>query len=214
MNGTDKMLSVIGPSYFHPIAWLVEKLLTMPSGTPSELKAHDYENGYAAGICVLSVVSFESWAMRIRYLNAKHAAASQKTAVNFLSTLYPTLPDVDELWEVVVLRDLLVHNHLWEIDFAWDDSYALSVSAATKSTMSGDAKYLLHVDAASRVTRRLRLHVVPTSVDRTDARLALQSIWKTLLFLESQDRSQCFVSHYPLQFRGKKAYFQEVVESL
>ena len=36
-------------------------------------------------------------------------------ALDFLRELYPQFPNIDEVTEAFVLRDIMAHNHLWEI---------------------------------------------------------------------------------------------------
>ena len=214
MKGQDQRVSVIGNAYFRPIATLVETLLAQPSPPPDDVETTASERAYSAAICILAVVCLESWAMRLRVLNQSHSAASEGRALPFLIKLHSSLPSQEELREVFVLRDVLVHNHVWEIDFSWDHTYTKAVDEATLAPDFGDKKYKACVNMATRTTRRLGLNVVPLKVDRNDVRKAIITVWSALKYLEANDPNASFLSHIALTFRGKKAYFKDVVAAL
>ncbi len=214
MTGNDKLISVIGNAYFQPIATLVEALLQESAPESDELKTTSREYGYSAAICVLSVVSLESWAMRLRFFNQTHAAAQEHTALEFLVKLHPALPLQGELREVVVLRDILVHNHVWELDFSWDSTYTRTVDQAALAPGFGDRKYAACVDTATRTTRALGLNVVPLKVDRGDVTKVIRTVWAVFMYLEANDPNARFLSHFALKFRSRKAYFKDVVAAL
>jgi len=212
--GQEKLVSVIGNAYFQPIATLVEALLQESEPASDELKTTSREYGYSASICILSVVCLESWAMRLRVFNQTHPAAKERTALEFLVKLHPALPLQDELREAVVLRDTLVHNHVWEIDFSWDSTYRRTVDQATLAPGFGDRKYAASVDIATRMTRNLALNVVPLKVDRNDVRKVIDTVWTVLKYLEANDPNAGYLSHFALKFGGRKAYFNDVVAAL
>jgi hypothetical protein len=210
----DKVVSIVGSAYFQPIADLLDDLLSRPKPTANDVKTSQREYGLACSISLLAVVCFESCAMRVRYLNRAVPAAQKRSALEFLRALYPNFPNIDELSEVFVLRDIIAHNHLWKIGFSWDDQPDMVLQSASKDSISGDTKYPLHVDTSTRKTKLLQLNAVPIKVDRSDALKLLKVVWNALLFLEQQDRNQCYVSHLTVLFKGKFPRFGDVVNSL
>jgi hypothetical protein len=210
----DSLVSIVGSSYFQPIANLLDRLLSRPKPMASDVQTSRNENGLACAISLLAVVCFESFAMRARYINRGVPAAQKRAALDFLRALYPQFPNIDEVTEIFVLRDIIAHNHLWEIGFSWDAQPAMTLKSASKDPISGDQKYSLHVDISTRKTKLLQLNAVPVKVDRSDASKLLKVVWNALLFLEHQDRNQCYVSHLPVVFAGKSMRFGRVVDSL
>jgi hypothetical protein len=85
---------------------------------------------------------------------------------------------------------------------------------AVKDPAFGDKKYPVRVNPNTRRTKALGLAVVPTRVDRRDVKKVFATIWKTLLFLESKDRKQCYVSHIHVRFRGKTVLFGDLLGQL
>jgi hypothetical protein len=209
---TDDLVSIVGSSYFQPIAELFSRLRQrLPEGGTNSVKTSPAENGYAASICLLSVVCFESYLMRVRYKNRQHPSAKEKNALKFIEKLYPQFPYLERITEAFILRDVLAHNHLWELDVSWDDELGMLLHSARKDKISGDNKYNGYVDMQTRTTRKLGLNVVPIRVNRTDASKVLSTVWDGLLFFERQNRDQCSVSHLGVWPEGRRMEFREFV---
>jgi hypothetical protein len=208
----DKLVSIVGESYFQPIATLLNELVSRPAPQASDVKTSSPENGFACAVCLLAVVCFESYTMRSRFINRSAPAAAKRNCLDFLRDLYPQFPNIEQVTEVFVLRDIIAHNHLWEIGFSWGElSEPMTLQSASKDAISGDNKYALHVDAQTRKTKILQLNAVPLKIDRSDVSKVLKVVWNALLFLESQDRGQCYVSHVTVVYGGKFRRFREVV---
>jgi len=152
--------------------------------------------------------------MRVRYINRNHPSSQTTNVLEFLKSLYPAFPDFDCLVETFILRDLLAHNHLWVIEFLWDDEIGMKLLDAKKHSLSGNRKYKDHVDIGNRKTKQLGLNVFPTRVNRMDVGKVLKTIWDALIYLEGKNRNQCYVSHLPVQFEGKPAKFGELISNI
>jgi hypothetical protein len=87
----------------------------------------------------------------------------------------------------------------------------MMLHAAVKHPAFGDKKYSARVNPNTRRTKALGLSIVPTRVDRRDAKRVFQTVWKTLLFLESKNRNQCYVSHIHIRFRGQTVLFGDLI---
>lgn len=209
-TATDTQVSILGSSYFEPIADLIDRWLRLPRTRSTAVQSGYFEHGYAASVILLLVAMFESYLVRVRYAHRNHVPAKLRGTLDVLFHLYPRIRYRKALTEVYVLRDTLFHNHLWEIEFSWGGSPALVLHGASKHPSFGDNKYLARVNLTTRRTRALKLSVIPTRVDRNDARKVFDTVWKTLLFLESKDRFQCYVSDTHVRFRGKSVLFGDV----
>jgi hypothetical protein len=62
----NELVTIVGASYFDPIAKLLEELTSYYKGHEGDIQAGSFVNGYAASICLLSVVCLESYVMRAR----------------------------------------------------------------------------------------------------------------------------------------------------
>jgi hypothetical protein len=206
----DSLVTIVGSSYFEPISALLEKLEEYDGGNSNEVQTGYYVNGFASAICILAVVCLESYVMRVRYINKATQEEIDKVSVpKYLKRLYQDFPFEDELFEIHILRDVLAHNHLWEISYSWDDENTMILGSVSKWS-SGDNKYQNYVDAAN-VTKKLRLNVSPIKVGSNDAISVLQTMWKILIFLEKKNRNQCYVSHLQAVYKGKLTKIGEIV---
>lgn len=213
-NRKQTLISILGSSYFQPIANLVERWKAFTPHRANKVQSGFYEHGYASSVILLLVAAFESYVVRLRFVQGSKVPATARTALDVVFAVFPRLRHKKALTDVYVLRDSIFHNHLWEIEYSWGSSPSMVMHAAAKHPAFGDRKYAARVNPMTRRTRALGVHVVPTRVDRSDVLKVFNTIWKTLLLFEAQDRFQCYVSHENVRFAGKTVPFSEVVEHL
>ena len=207
----DKLVSIIGSAYLQPIADLLRRLFQLPRLQVNQVQTSVNENGYSASLCVISVLCFESYTMRVRYLNRSPSIAGEKAPLIFLRKLYPNFPDFDKLEEVFVLRDLITHNHLWHIDYLRNEIEVMKILRAIRDPISGDKKYKRCIDSVNYKTKILELNIFPIRVNRIDVSKVLKTIWNALLFLESKNMQQCYVSQQTVWFEKKIINFGKLV---
>jgi hypothetical protein len=206
----NELVTIIGSSYFEPICTLLERLERFNEHEKSEVQSGFFVNGFSVSICLLAVACLESYVMRVRYVTKASQKDIDKTPVaHYLPTLYQDFPYADDLNEIYILRDIIIHNHLWEISFDWNDDGMELINANKKS--SGDKKYSSHVDVNKRKTIQLGLTVNPLKVGKSEVMKVLQTMWKILIFLEKKDINQCYVSAEHFRYKGKMKQFGEIV---
>lgn len=210
-TGREKIVTIIGSSYFQPMADLLDRWLARRRPRPNAAQAGYYENGYAASFIVLLVAVLESYVARIR-LRRKAALPSDPASIpNLLLHVFHDLPNHDELLEVFVVRNAIIHNHLWEIDFSPGKSSPMVVRQATRDLADGKtSSYKKCVIERLRRTKKLRLTVNPIRVDRKDAAKVFRVIWDSLLFIESKDLDLCSVSKLGVRYAGKRVTFGQL----
>jgi hypothetical protein len=211
-SSKESLVSILGSSYFQPIADLIARWFSQPRPKSNAVQSGYYEHGYSASVILLLVAMFESYVVRVRYINKGAVPNTVRSAIEILSHVYPSIRNKKALTEVYVLRDAVFHNHLWEIEFSWGDSPAMVMHGATKHPAFGDKKYSARVNPITRRTKALGLSIVPIRINRTDARKVFETIWKTLLFLENKNRNQCYVSHIHVRYRGKTVFFGDLID--
>jgi len=210
----DAQVSVLGSHYFTAIAGLIDDLRALPHAQFRDDLPPGQEAGLAASICILVTVSFESWVRKLILMAPRICANPRLHPLEFLRDAYPAFPRLPTMYEVFVVRDLLVHNHIWEIDLTGGDSYNMSITSATLTEGAPDSKYRNYVDASTRRTKLLNLHVIPTQVDAADAAIVTRTAWDSLLWLQANTHLAMSVDHYPLNRAGKKLYFATYVAEL
>ena len=210
----ETLVSILGSSYFQPIANLVERWKVFTPHRPNKVQSGFYEHGYASSVILLLVAMFESYVVRLRYIQGSKIPTTARTALDVVLAVFPRVRHRKALIDVYVLRDSIFHNHLWEINYSWGGSPTMVMHAASKHPAFGDKKYTARVNPTTRRTRALGLNVVPIRVDRRDVLKVFDTIWKTLLIFEAQSRSQCYVSHENVRFGSKMMPFPDVLGQL
>ena len=141
------------------------------------------ENGHAAAAVVLGAFLLESMAARIAVIRAE--LEPPDSALSFLKALAAreglVQPSPEEITELFVARDVLAHNHVWDLALRWGSGSVVD-NLRRRLLRGGDKKYQEVVLSAGR-TRRLGLQVVPTFVGRQDAAAALTVVVELLDFL-------------------------------
>jgi hypothetical protein len=207
----DSLVTIVGSSYFEPLSVLLEKLEKHDNGSASAVQSGYYVNGFASSICILAVVCLESYVMRVRYINKAGQKEIDKTSVPvYLKKLYQDFPFEDELFEIHILRDVLAHNHLWEVSHSRDDEGRMIIDSIEKRS-SGDNKYQQYVDPVANVTKNLKLNISPIRVGNSEAISVVKAMWNILIFLEKKNRNQCYISHLSAIHKGKNTKFGEII---
>ncbi len=101
----ETLVSILGSSYFQPIADLIDRWFARPRPPANAVQSGYYEHGYAASVILLLVAMFESYVVRVRYLNHKNVPNKFRSALAVLFHLYPRLRHKKALTDIYVLRD-------------------------------------------------------------------------------------------------------------
>jgi len=101
----------VGFRYLYPIASLLEQLLSLENRNPNEVQASTLENGYSCSIIVMCGLMIESAIARVKF---DQDIEDPKSALQYVKVYFPEYERFDELEELFVIRDAIVHNHIWE----------------------------------------------------------------------------------------------------
>ena len=130
----------------------------------------------------------------------------------FMQRKFPEFKKITELEELFVIRDSIVHNHIWEANFKWDDEAGMKLLAAELWEGSGDKKLKKVIDENSRKTKLLGLNLFPTRISTADVVIVLREALSILLFIEENGSRLINTSNQFMKFRGRLVSFQELVE--
>lgn len=183
----EKLVTVLGSAYFQPIADLIDKLTSTERQRPNRVKSSSNECGYTAACVLLLVAMFESYVSRVRFAHGTRVPNNHRHALAVVSFIFPRLRHRKSLEDVYILRDLLMHSHLWEIEYEWRGTTPMVLKIATLHPAYGDKKFAQRVNLKIYRTKALRLSVFPSRVDRTDLLKVFNTVWKTLLQFEQAD---------------------------
>ena len=172
------------------------------------------EHGYSAAAVLLLVAMFESYMSRVRFIQPSKVAQPVRSALGVVLAVYPRLKHRLALEEVYVLRDLLMHSHLWEIEYESGGSVPIVLKQATLHRGYGDDKFRARVDMKTYRTKAIGLSVFPSRVDRRDLLKVFETLWKTLLRFEKKNLSQVSVSCSHVRFKGKSILFGSLIDEI
>ncbi|CAN7622065.1 hypothetical protein LJR189_004673 [Acidovorax delafieldii] len=209
------LVTVVGSAYFQPIADLIQSLTRRPAPEICASGTSHTENGYAASIVVLLVAALESYTSRLRFVRNAEFDAASKSIPDLLEMYFPDLPNKKDLVEVFLLRNLLLHNHIWHLDVSDVETHGAPTLATPKELgFQTNRHYEDVVDTGRRQTRTLELNASPTSVDRSDAMKVFTVVWNTLSFMNSKDYSHTPLAGRIVRYAGKSRQFEELIEEL
>ena len=204
-NSSDiQVVTIIGFNYIHPIAALIERLLKLPFREPNEFQANPFENGFSASLIGLTAFMTESAIRRTQYITG----STEWNATKFLENTFPSYPNLAEVIELFVARDVIAHNHVWEAVVTWHRSEGMTLSSS-KKLFGGNTIYDKVINKADMRTHRLRINLFPTRVNRKDAALALRTAGDLFSFLEAKDRRFWYISPQPVEFNGEVLSFDQ-----
>lgn len=216
MKKREEIISCIGISYIEPIIVLYNELISHKYQGKSKIKVSSRENGYSVSIILLSVLTVESALNRIRYLKK-----SNKNNLEFFKIQFKNKQLYDKLNEIYILRDLVVHNHIWKITYEFDDDYnetkiyqKLLKGYGSKRGGKGDFKYNSYVDKRSKKTKILKLNVNPIKICTKDVKIVLDLLKELFNFIDSIDKSYFPINNFSFRFNGKFKKFSEIVNEI
>jgi hypothetical protein len=209
-DSAQNYVSVIGSSLLQPTVKLMEVLESLNPKGPNEVQASPLKNGYSTAIVALTVSLLESALNRTQYIMG---GEYKRDLIKFFRAAFSSSALHETLEELFVVRDAIVHNHVWAVKFK-DEEEGMKLVSAQLLLGYGDKKFRKVMDPETRKTRLLRMNLFPTRICRLDAVIALKSAYKILLFLESQDRGYINVSSAPVQLANIAMAFSDFINQI
>jgi hypothetical protein len=204
-----EMLSVLAVEWVMALAPHLDALAGMP-------KAHSTESILVAPIeGAHSIAAIVMLAFAVESLGAR-LVASGRLVGQVPDAIVNGLPHDDwqqEVVELLVLRNVVTHNHIWRIAVTLDsnlDTVALDESEHLYG-LRERRDYRRAVNVGDDLTKRLRLHVVPSSIQRTDVASALPVAVKTFDHLAGLDvENMPSLSDHPIRINDRIQRLREV----
>jgi hypothetical protein len=194
---------------------MIERLTHTAPTTANRFASGDVECGYSAATILLLVAMLESYVSRLRHVAALEGVTiKERLAIDVIKAVFPQLSFSKSLNEVYVLRDLLIHNHLWNVDLRLGGRGGLTWVGGAKHLAYGDKKYKDRVNIATCRTKALKLHVMPTRVDRSDVAKCFVIVWRVLTRFEKRFPLRAMKPNRRVVFRGQRIHFEDLLGHL
>jgi len=207
-------LSVIGCNLLIPIVKLLESLRLSGVRSVNEVQTSPYENGHAVVIILLSIVFLESVLNRTRSIMGEALQEKKDNVIEFFNRNFPDSGLDEKLVELFVIRDVIVHNHIWSAKIGWGKEKTLKLISSSLSEGYGDRKYTSIIEKQERNTKLLKLNVFPTRICWSDIIIVLKIVKDALLFLEKRDRRYVYISEEFVEYNSKPIKFLDLVDNL
>ena len=212
-NNREVKISCIGISFIEPILDLYTKLKSFKFSGHSKTQVSSIENGYSVSIVVLSILLIESVLNRVRYLEK-----DKRNNLKFFDAKFNNVQLSTKLYEIYVLRDLIVHNHIWRISYEFDQNY--NEVMIYQKLLEGygdkrpDRKYIDYVDKRKKCTKNLKLNINPIKVNATDVTKVFTVMKELFDFLEQQSKAYFPLSHFHFKYDGRGLTFYDIVDKI
>lgn len=200
-------ISCIGSAYIQPILDLYSKISKEKFDRKSIIRTSFMENGYSVSVVALTAFCIESFTNKLKY----HKKRDTDSTLDFLKKEYPQYKELYEnLNELITLRNAIAHNHIWKISYRIDELY--NEKDIEKTLLDGYGKGAFNevVDKKEKVTKKLRLRIIPTRIGVPEAKAAISILHQFSNFLDKEGFK--LISNWYFEYDGDNKKLKEIVE--
>jgi hypothetical protein len=213
------LITVTGSALLQPILDLTSSLLRSSPRKMIAGRIGGLENGYAISVVLLLAVALESFVGRVSYLQGQlprgGAPKLPGTSVpDYIATLRKSFRLKKSLTEVFVLRDVIAHGHVWELEISDHETHLQVLHGATLLAGYGDKKHKRVLNQNTRRSSALALNLVPSAVGLREVYKVVDVVWRTLDFLAKKGLIERQAFSYRGRLNGKPFDFWDVRQLL
>ncbi|MDO8547020.1 MAG: hypothetical protein Q7R68_06635 [Nitrospirales bacterium] len=209
----EDAVSVIGGQLFQSITDLIGRMVARPYQKPDQVSSNYYEGGYAAAIIVMLAVAVESMVARDRYFNPRARGYERKAVPEYMREVHRYRRYV-RLSELFVLRDAIVHNHVWKFCYVFRPQGGRRLVSALRVSWSGDGRLRERLNPKDLRTKLLRANVIPMRMDRKDVLKTFEVALDVFSYLSERGAKPVRIAKEIVGFRGKPLPFSKLREML
>ena len=210
----ETAVSVLAAKFAQPIADLSSRLVTHVYLKPDRVSATFRECGYSASALILVAAMVESAVQRDKYIDATLAKQhmSQRSVADYLHERlgYRRFRRVEELFET---RNAIAHNHIWEIDYTWNESRR---EHKESKVVAKSHRLKTRIPRTARIPRTpiVRFNLQPSRIDRTDLIKALTVATDVLEFLAKHGTNPVNIARHSVAFGKRRIQFGDLVAEI
>lgn len=217
-----QLSDVVGFSLLQPLATLIEGL---DYADPRREHFHSpvtLESGYAAAAIPIAVMALESFTYAAQY--ALDNTGPPEPVPQFVLKKYPGSPYVQAVGELFVVRDAIVHGHMWRrtITLRPESSPKVRYGPYAIHFGFGDKKLKSLADFRTNRTKVLGITIIPTRLTTKDVAIVLRITVEFLVFLGREvsrelgrdPHSLINIENQYVMFRGKVVRFPGLAETI
>ncbi|SMC20221.1 hypothetical protein SAMN02745857_00872 [Andreprevotia lacus DSM 23236] len=207
-------ITIVGSAYYQPITDLIDRLLQENAHDPQRTSISTTENGYACATIILLITLLESFTSRIFFLNHFYSGKykGKSSPCELIIGCFPDIDNKENLEEVLLLRNIITHNHVWHFDPVDIDHSSLKTLKTAKNIgFKPNKNYDTIVEDGKCETKRLHLPAYPTAVGVREVGITFHVVWETLCFMNKKSSSDTPLVGQTVGFRGKRIQFSQLL---
>ncbi|HNP80667.1 MAG TPA: hypothetical protein PKN47_04315 [Nitrospira sp.] len=208
-----EIISIIGQEYFTPIAHLIDKWVDSRPVRRDSVGAPFFEGGYAVSVIILLVAAVESFVARDRYFSKRQPYGNHAAVPEYMKEMY-RYRGYKRLSELFVVRDAVIHSHVWALKFAIRKSGSRRFVSASRISWSGNNRLKSRLNPKTYRTKLLRFNTIPSRIDRTDVIKAFGIVLAAIRFLTTSGAYPVPVFPFRVQHQGERMSFEELPNCL
>jgi hypothetical protein len=210
----QEIISIVGSQYFTPIAELVDKWVSRRPVRRDAVGATFDEGGYTVAVIMLLVAALESFVARDRFFSKKQPPQSFIPVPEYMKEIY-RYRQYKRLSELFVVRDAIVHSHVWVLKFLLRESGGRQLVSTSRASWSGNKRLIERLNDNTCRTKLLRFNCIPSRMDRTDVLKAFEVVLSALRFLEQKGaHPRLPIFPFPVQHQGRRLSFEDLPNCL
>jgi len=185
-----QLYEVVGYYLMQPISTLLDELETASPEVPHYHTPAFLISGYAAAIVPLAVTMVESFIYHGQ--NIMWGEVKEGHPTEFVHKAYPESGFAGKLAELRAVRHAILHSHIWQREMKWDLNATpprLQVELGPfelQDEFGHKHSFRKWVNLQEMRTRDLGISIVPTRLERDDAKVVLNTAVDFLLFLDEK----------------------------
>lgn len=181
------VISIAGDSYKYQIADLVFQITRCKRDPSCPDRPLNSEANYSTVLILLLVLMAESYLARVRHFDKTTDAETKKWAMKYLGSLSGCKRLANRFSEVYLLRNAIVHNHVFEYEHVWnsngdyrDRKFKIDPSWQGERGATAYSKYVEIKKYVEPKTKLLGLRVIPTRMGREDVLKVFEVVHQVL----------------------------------
>ena len=172
-----------------------------------------FEGGYAVAVIILLVAAVESFVARDRYFSCKQPSENRVAVPEYMKEVY-RYRGYKRLSELFVVRDAIIHSHVWVLKFALRKSGGRRFVSASRIGWSGNTRLIERLNPKTYRTKLLRFNTIPSLMDRTDVIKAFEVVLAAFRFLAKSGANPLPIFPFPVRHQGQRLSFEELPNHL
>ncbi len=210
----QEIISIVGSSYFTLIAELIDRWVTHPTVRRDSVGPQfDAGGGYAVAVILLLVAALESFVARDRHFGKKQPSKRHIAVPEYMKEIY-RYRGYKRLSELFVVRDAIIHSHVWVIKYACPESGGRRFVSAYRKDWSGNNRLEHRLNSKTYRTKLLRFNAIPSRMDGTDVAKSFDVVFAALRFLEKRGANPVPLISIKVKHQGNYVPFELVQGTL